>query len=180
MADFEAYYDYTPEELVERCGFLGVWGCLGVGRALAYLPRILIDRETVLAITRGFINLRPWLMVFTDLRIILLSRGYVLGLKLLEIPLASVKMVYHHLGPLFGEIVLSCGEIQARLGLVNKKSLPSLMTILAKTLAGEKIQTETEEVKRLNLLERLARLKNQGALTEAEFLAQKKKILSGR
>ncbi|MDR2422221.1 MAG: PH domain-containing protein [Deltaproteobacteria bacterium] len=181
MGAFEFEYELTPEELVEEHGYMGLLGRFGVGRALAYLPQILMGEEKIVAITRGLISLSPWLLVVTNLRVILLSQGYLFGYKLLEIPLSCVKMIYHSLGLFFGEIVFNCGDTQTRLRYVNKRSLPSLMPLLAEAMAGgpvsEKIAPQAE---RLSQLERLAALKAKGALSEAEFLAQKKKILASR
>ncbi|MDR1577147.1 MAG: PH domain-containing protein [Deltaproteobacteria bacterium] len=180
MGELDYNHQWVVQDLVDNHGYMGLWGVFGVGRALSYLPRILTRGEKVLALTRGIINVRPWLLAITDARVILLSRGYVLGLKLLEIPLVSIKMVFHHLSLFFGEIVFHCGDFQTRLGFVNKKELPELMTTLAEAMAARSQPPPEPHSERLANLERLAALLAKGALTEAEFLAQKKKILASR
>ncbi|MDR1870856.1 MAG: PH domain-containing protein [Deltaproteobacteria bacterium] len=181
MDDYEFDYELSAEELVDNHGYLGFWGRFGVKRALRYLPRILLEGETIFAITRGLINVRPWLLVVTSLRVIILRQGWFFGFRLLEIPLPSVKAVYHHVGLFFGEIVFALGEIQTRLGGVNKKILPTLMTHLTGALNGtDNLIDQTPKTDPLAQLERLTELKAKGTLSEAEFLAQKKKILSGR
>ncbi|MDR0549647.1 MAG: PH domain-containing protein [Deltaproteobacteria bacterium] len=183
MGAFEDDYEFAAAELLANHGYLGRLGGLGVGRALAYLPRILMDGEKVFFLTRGSIGCRPWLLAVTDLRVIFLNQGYIFGYKLLEIPLSSVKMVFYRLGLFFGEIVFSCGETQTRLSGVGKANLPTMMTLLAEALNGTSApidKLKDKQAERLSQLERLATLKAKGALTDAEFAAQKKMILSGR
>jgi hypothetical protein len=184
MGEYDYELELAAEELVTNHGRLGWLGGFGVGRALAYLPRILLKEEKVLAIARGIIGFRPWILAVTGFRVILLNQGYVFGYKLLEIPLSSVKMVFHRLGLFFGEIIFSLGDSQTRLGFLSKKNLPAIMTLIAEALnSGAASEAAPDaailsQAESLSQLERLSALKESGTLTEAEFLAQKKRILS--
>ncbi|MDR1607086.1 MAG: PH domain-containing protein [Deltaproteobacteria bacterium] len=179
MGEIEFDQELALQELTETHGFFGRLGVFGIGRALAYLPKILTEGEKVQALTRGHIGARLWLLAITDARAILISRGYLLGLKLLDIPLSQIKMIFHSLGLMFGEIVLHCGDCQTRLALTPKRDMPEFMTALASAMAKRAKPKTSPQAERLALLERLGSLLAQGALTPAEFLAQKKKILTG-
>jgi hypothetical protein len=178
---FTADYEYTPEELLANHGFMGFMGGFGLGRALRYLPKILLPEENILGLTRGSINIRTWLLVITDLRIILLGKGLFYGIKLLEIPLGHIRLIFHQVGLFFGEIVFDCGESKTRLGYINCKNLPQIMSVLAEAMNNDGFKAQPQvQTDKIAQLERLTVLKAKGTLTDSEFMAQKRKILTGR
>jgi hypothetical protein len=63
---------------------------------------------------------------------------------------------------------------------VNKKSAAEVSNVLCEAIGETSSPNNgTKSAATLNQLERLAALKDKGILTDAEFLAQKEKILSG-
>ncbi|MDR1086109.1 MAG: PH domain-containing protein [Deltaproteobacteria bacterium] len=183
MFDSDDDNKYTPEDLAANRGFLGLLASFGLVRTLRYLPKILLPEESILGLTRGLIKIRPWLLVITDLRVIFLGTGLFYGIKLLDIPLSHIRLVFHRLGLFWGEIIFDCGETRTRIGYIRKKNMPGLMAILSEAMNGSAGQAAAQPqaaTDRLAQLERLTVLKAKGTLTDSEFMAQKRKILSGR
>ncbi|MDR2386992.1 MAG: PH domain-containing protein [Deltaproteobacteria bacterium] len=174
------YPDDLPDYIAEKSHF-GHLKVFGIKNELRFFSSILTDNEEVLALTRGYVDGRWWLMAVTDIRVVLVHRGIIYGLKYLEVPIAKIKSVSYKTGLFFGTIYIDTGAGTVVLDSVNKQSASEVSNILCEAI-GESVQAlpnGTKSTALLNHLERLAALKDKGILTDSEFLAQKEKILSG-
>ncbi|MDR2366825.1 MAG: PH domain-containing protein [Deltaproteobacteria bacterium] len=173
------YSDDLPDYIQDN-SYFGHLKTFGIRRELRFFSNILTDNEKVLALTRGWVDGRWWLMGVTDIRVILVRRGVIYGLKYLEIPIVKIKSVSYKTGLFFGSIFIDTGSGTAVLESVNKKGAAEVSTLLCEVL-GDSVHSFPSGDKSslvLSQLERLASLRDKGALTEEEFLAQKENILS--
>ena len=162
--------------------YLVTLGTFGVRRELRRLPDMLLGDETVLAVTRGRVDSTIWIMAVTDSRVILLNKGLLFGYRHLEVPLDRVKSASCRTGLMSGAIFIDTGGGTVVLEGINKKSTVEVAAILsqaindqAKKEAQAKMAESGGDV--TGQLERLAALRDKGALTETEFLTQKRLIL---
>ncbi|MDR1309617.1 MAG: PH domain-containing protein [Deltaproteobacteria bacterium] len=173
------YDNDIPDHLLEN-SFLGRLRTFGIKRELRFLAEMLPDRENVLALTRGSVDHRWWIMALTDSRVVLLNKGLAFGHRQLEVPLAKIKSVSYKTGLAFGTIFIDTGAGTIVLESVNRKCAAQVSAIICEALASGPgaagHQDKAGDV--IDQLERLAALRDRGALTETEFLAQKNGLLA--
>ena len=166
-------------------------------KEIRYLPKVLSDNEHILALTSGFMNNRTWLAVCTNRRVLFLNRGMIFGLDQRQLNLDRIQSIDSSFGIAFGTIRVWDGAASMNIGLVLKTSVaPFVRTVqeamdkykrmmvheLAAT-ASSAHQTASQsgslsQSHLLNELERLAKLKTQGHLTEEEYSAAKAKLIA--
>jgi hypothetical protein len=166
-------------------------------KEIRYLPKILSSDEHILAITSGFMNNRTWLAVCTNRRVLFLDRGMFFGLRQLQMNLDRIQAIDSSFGLAFGTIRVWDGASSMNIGLVLKSSVaPFVRTVqeamdkykrlmvheLAATATSAHQTASTTgslpQSQLLNELERLARLKTDGHLTEEEYSAAKAKLIA--
>jgi hypothetical protein len=160
--------------------YFGLFGALGIKKELRHLSDILKQGEKVLAVTKGQVDSRTWLLAVTDARLILLNFGLLFTRRQLEVPLFSVKSVGYAKGLIYSSISIDTGGGIVSLEKMQKKSITALTTIICnavndtvnKNSSSEKTDDLTRE------LERLANLKERGNLSNIEFEAQKRRLLA--
>lgn len=87
------------------------------------LPHILEDDERILAITSGFVNNDTWLLVCTDRRVIFLDRGWLYGLKQIQMPLNRINSIDHEIGIAFGTISVWDGATRMTVGTILRSKV---------------------------------------------------------
>jgi hypothetical protein len=148
------------------------------------LPEILDDGESVLAITSGIVDTSTWLAVCTQRRVIFLNRGMVYGLRQVQFPLDRIQSIDHSFTIVFGSIRVWDGASAFTLNLVLKNSIMPFVRVTEENMYALKKQQHTAPAARqpatdvASQLAKLAELKEKGHLTEAEFQAEKKKLLA--
>ena len=165
-------------------------------KEIRYLPKIMNDDERVLALTSGFMNNRTWLCVCTNRRVLFIDRGMFFGLRQLQMNLDRIQAIDSSFGLAFGTIRVWDGASSMQVGLVLKSTVaPFVKTVqdamdkykrlmvheLAATATnahGTASQTGSIQNAMVMELERLAKLKADGHLSEEEFKAAKAKLLS--
>lgn len=177
----------TQEYINERLNSMGNIDSFGTKKEIKELPNILHDDEELLYITSGFLEGNTWLISCTNKRIIFLDKGMVFGLKQKEIPLDKINSIEHKTGLVLGEISIWDGASKIEIKNITKKTIKPMIDILNNSIQEFKNKTNSfqQENKQglneddiISKLERLAKLKEQGILTEEEFLQGKAKILN--
>lgn len=79
-------------------------------KELQHLPKILEPFEQVIAFASGIVDGNTWLIVLTDMRVVLLDKGMFYGLKQTSIELRSINSVTATTGLIFGEIEVAHGS----------------------------------------------------------------------
>jgi hypothetical protein len=147
------------------------------------LPEILDDDERILAITSGMRDGATWLLVCTNRRLIFLNRGMFFGLRQIQLPLDRIQSIDHSAVILFGNISVWDGASSISIRMVLESSILPFVRITEEAMYAlrkgqSKPAAAAQPLDVASQLAKLAELKEKGHLTDAEFQAQKKKLLS--
>lgn len=160
------------------------------GKEIRALPDLLAPEEYIRGITSGMMDSDTWLAVCTTKRVLFVNRGMIYGLRQVQIPLDRIQSVDHEYGLFFGSIRIWDTATCFTMRMVLRRSiLPFVRTVQEEmkrekkeskvmTIANFPASPPTEPTDVPSQLERLATLREKGVITEEEFQAQKKKMLS--
>ena len=148
------------------------------------LPNIIQDDETIKDIVPGFYDQGSGILVATNRRLIFVYKGLMWGLKVEDFPFDKISSIQYELGMLGGELEIFASGNEAKIKAVAKdrcrafcEHVRSLIsTSVKKEDAPSAAPASNDDM--LSQLERLAKLKEAGALTDEEFALAKKKLLS--
>ncbi len=162
-------------------------------KEIDYLPKVLSEGENILAITSGFMQNRTWLAACTDRRILFVDCGMFFGVRQVQINLDRLQTIESDVGLVFGSIRVVDAGSSMSIGMVLKSSIaPFVRTVqdamdhYKRTMAYDMARATTNAMGgashapksgMIDELERLAKLKADGHLSEAEYLAAKTKLL---
>jgi hypothetical protein len=166
-------------------------------KEIRYLPKVLNENEHILALTSGYMNNMTWLLVCTNHRVLFLNRGMFFGLHQLQMNLDRIQALDSSYGIAFGTIRIWDGAASMSVTLILKSTVaPFVKTVqdamdrykrmmvyeLAATAnSAHNAASQAGSIPQnamINELERLAKLKADGHLTEQEYKAAKAKLLS--
>ncbi|VXC12214.1 Short C-terminal domain-containing protein [Flavobacterium sp. 9R] len=149
-------------------------------REINELPNILASTEKIDNIAQGTYNNGQGILVSTNRRLIFVDKGIIFGLKVEDFPLDKISSIQYETGLLLGSIkIFTTGNV-AKIDNVEKSSAKSFSEFVRDKLSQPKeviTSTIISEPSILDQLEKLAKLKESGILTEDEFFEQKKKLL---
>ncbi|SDR03932.1 PH domain-containing protein [Paraburkholderia tuberum] len=156
-------------------------------KELNHLPEILMDGEQVLAFASGVMDNSTWLIALTDHRVIFLDKGLLFGLKQVSINLDKINAVSGSTGLVFGTIRIEDAASERVIRNVRKQTVAGFTNKVRDALnvyrrpapvatPSETAAVQTDDI--VSKLERLAVLRERGALTEAEFVEQKTRVLA--
>jgi len=162
---------------------LGQLDTFGTKKEINSLPEILRENENITALTSGLHQGNTWLIVCTTMRILFLDKGFIYGLKQIDIPLDKINSVQHETGLFMADIVIWDGASKVVVENILKEPAKEFVKRVHDTLHEYKEKGRNpvivQESKDLaGQLLKLAELKEKGILTEDEFLDQKKKLLA--
>lgn len=157
-------------------------------KEINYLPQIMIEGEEVRALTSGFVGNRTILAVCTNRRIIFLDKGMFFGLRQWQMALDRVQSIDGNYLIFFGSIRIWDGASAVNMNMVLAKSIDPFIKatraaidefrrIAFREVVGGGAPAQPAAPDLATQIERLAKLKEQGHLTEEEFQAQKQKLL---
>lgn len=150
-------------------------------KELNHLPEILANGEEVIAFSSGIMDGNTWLITLTDRRVIFLDKGLLYGLKQVSIDMDKISSVTGETGLIFGKIKIKDGIADRVIDNVWKKTVVPFTNLLRDAIERRKAssaQSSIPEDDIISKLERLAALRDRGILSDAEFDAQKQKILA--
>ncbi|WP_258240017.1 PH domain-containing protein [Pseudidiomarina homiensis] len=167
----------------------------GTRKELKALPDYLELDEVVFAFTSGLMHqtvtsnasdmgVNTWLAVLTNERFLFLDAALLSGaIDTQSVRHDRVSAVSASQGWMFGKIIIDLGARLITIDNCTKDSVKAMASLANKWLrqsATHKVDPAPKANANdpLDLLERLARLKTQGTLTEQEFQAAKAKILA--
>lgn len=157
----------------------GVSNFLG-RREINELPNILAPTEVIDNIAQGTYNNGQGILVSTNRRLLFVDKGLLYGLKVEDFPLDKITSIQYETGLLLGGIKIHTSGNIAKIDNVEKASARSFSEFVRDKLSQPKetsTATIVSEPNVLDQLEKLAKLKDSGILSEDEFAEQKKKLL---
>jgi hypothetical protein len=153
-------------------------GSLILGRKEIYeLPEILAPNENLDYIIQGTYNSGQGILVSTNRRLIFIDKGILYGLKVEDFPLDKISSIQYETGMLLGTVKICTSMNVASIENVEKNSARKFSEFVRNKLSQPKEIQNQSQPDALAQLEKLAKLKDSGILTEEEFLEQKKKLL---
>lgn len=144
------------------------------------LPKILAPDEVVDNLAQGTYNKGQGILVSTNRRLLFVDKGLLYGLKVEDFPLDKISSIQYETGLLFGTIKIHTTGNIAKIDDVEKASARSFSEFIRDKLSSPKASTPAPVAAQpdvLDQLEKLAKLKESGILSEEEFAEQKKKLL---
>ncbi len=157
----------------------GVSNFLG-RREINELPSILARTEIIDNLAQGTYNNGQGILVSTNRRLLFVDKGMLYGLKVEDFPLDKITSIQYETGLLLGEIKIHTSGNIAKIENVEKVSARSFAEFVRDKLSQPKENTMTTLISTPNVLdqlEKLAKLKENGILSDEEFNEQKKKLL---
>jgi hypothetical protein len=156
-------------------------------KELKELPNILWPDEKVENIIQGSYNNGNGILVATNRRLVFVDKGFLYGLKVEDFPYEKISSIQYKTGLLLGEITIFTSGNKAVIDNVYKEKarafgewvrakISKAPDIIPQPIPKENI-TASHSIDIIEQLERLAKLKEQGILTDEELQIQKKKIL---
>lgn len=158
----------------------------GTRKEIQYLPQILSENEQILALVSGLMEGKTWLVVCTSKRVIFLDKGMFYGLKQSEIPLQKINSIEQNSGFIFGEITIWYGSHKMLMTNVKKRCITGFVNSTNKAIEDCRMRDNNSRNNDEGLsqelvadeLTKLAKLRDQGVLSEEEFSQMKKKLIS--
>jgi hypothetical protein len=149
-------------------------------REINELPSILASDEVIDNIAQGTYNKGQGILVSTDRRLLFIDKGMIFGLKVEDFALDKISSIQYETGLFLGEIKIHTSGNIAKIENVEKATARSFSEFVRNKLSQPKATITNiinSEPNVLDQLEKLAKLKENGILTEEEFIDQKKKLL---
>ncbi len=155
----------------------------GTKKEINELPEILGEDEYVKAITSGINDGNTWLIVCTNRRVLMLDKGMLYGLKLIDIPLDRINSVSHSKGLILGKISITDGSTTRTIENVPNNSVGFFADTVNKEIELYKkaknipIKQVVNNNSPADELIKYKQLLDMGVLTQEEFDIKKKELL---
>jgi len=149
-------------------------------RALKDVSDTLRPGEHIFAIGEGLYNLDMWLIVITDLRVILLSRGFLFGLKTKSIDLSSINGLKSSPGTIMSTLTIQDGERNVEIENIHRASAQFLENQIKACIKARKTGSSAqivEEDDELAALADLVKKRESRIINDDEFDREKAKIM---
>jgi hypothetical protein len=156
-------------------------------REVKELPSILWENENVENLIQGTYNNGNGILVATNKRLIFIDKGLVFGLKVEDFPYDKISSIQYSTGIMLGKLTIFASGNKAIIDNVDKKRVRAFGDYLRNKITPNDSSLNTTPISNsdnknqddiLTKLERIAKLKEQGILSEEEFIQQKQKILN--
>lgn len=149
------------------------------------LPNILWEDEKLEKLVQGFYTKGNGVLVATNKRLIFIDKGLLYGVRVEDFPYDKISSIQYSTGMVLGKITIFTSGNNAVIEQIDKSQVKIFAEYVRARISGVKehasLPTSTNEQiddDFINKLERLAKLKEQGILTEEEFTQQKNRILN--
>lgn len=180
---------HTLEDIRKFCSNFGFKPVI-TGSEIKQLPTVLQADEQLLAVTEGFLKevhgrkiAGNGVIVVTDKRVLFYRKSIIGTETREEVPLSKVSSASIRKGMLDASIHITTSNNGAEIIHVDKKLAQKTVTIISdliskETGSGGRTSQATAPISVADELKKLAELRDSGALTEDEFLSEKKKLLN--
>ena len=155
----------------------------GTRKEISELPNILTVDEHIKAMTSGVTEGNTWLIVCTNRRVLMLDKGMLYGLKLIDIPLDRINSISHSKGLLLGKISITDGATTRTIENIANTTVSFFADTVNKEIEIFKQSKNTpvaQVVNNVSVADELIKFKqllDMGVLTQEEFDMKKKELL---
>lgn len=171
---------YTVNEVarakISRIYFLTVW----LRKALRDLPELVRDDEELLTLAKASYENRAGVLAVTDKRAIVVV-GSPVRRRVISLPLNQVTSVQSKRGLFFGRVMITVAGNEAVIRSISPKArADEISDVVRSNLVAPTAMSQRSAVPAARAaaeeLTRLAKLRDSGALSDAEFEDQKRKL----
>ena len=142
---------------------------------LKELSKLLYKNEQIMQATTGTLNSRLGVLVATNLRVLFVSR-IMFGVTTEEFAYDKITSVETEYGMRYS-LTLTVLGVRKKFADVTKETSVALAQHVKNILYKQNTPHNTTQADPIEQIERLAKLRDQGILTEDEFNAKKKQLL---
>ena len=169
----------TLEDIKGQIGNLDGFSKFLGKREIKELPNILWENEKLEKLLQGTYNNSTGVLVATNKRLIFVDKGLLGGLKVEDFPYSNISSIQYETGMLLGKLKIYTSGNKADITNVEKKQVRDFAEYVRARITGTHDHASVSEAKdnRMEKLRELAKLKEDGILTEEEFAEQKRKLL---
>lgn len=174
----------TLEQIQEQIKNLDGVSKLFGRKEILELPGILWEDEDVERLVQGLYNNGNGVLVGTNKRLIFIDKG-VFKLKVEDFPYDKISSIQYETGMVFGKITIFTSGNRAEIKQIEKsqarkfaEGVRARISVPQKNVNSLKEVAVTVDDDVVSKLERLAKLKNDGIISEEEFRTQKSRLLS--
>lgn len=156
----------------------------GTRKEIKELPYLLEANENIKAMTSGMTDGTTWLIVCTNKRVLMLDKGLVYGLKLIDIPLDRINSITHSKGLVMGTVSITDGATTRRIENIANTTVSLFASTVNKEVEVYKqskntpIKADTQAISGAEEIMKYKELLDLGILTAEEFEIKKKEILN--
>lgn len=174
----------TYEEIEKKFREFGLADDRIVQWEMKALPQILWEDEVLEQVIKGMYQGRNGVLCATNKRLVFVDKGLFSNLRVEDFPYDRVTSIQYDVGWVFGGIQIFVAGNAAELSMIPKHMTKPFAEYVRARITSASGHAATAQkpvessVQKVDALERLAKLKEQGLLTEEEFQDQKKAILS--
>lgn len=155
----------------------------GTRKEISELPNVLSVDEHIKAMTSGLTDGNTWLIVCTNKRVLMLDKGMIYGLKLIDIPLDRINSISHSKGLLLGKISITDGATTRTIENISNGTVSFFADTVNKEIDIYKQAKNTPVTQVVNTtstadeLLKFKQLLDMGVLSQEEFDAKKRELL---
>lgn len=143
------------------------------------LPNILAATENVDHIVQGTYNHGQGILVSTNRRLVFVDKGLLYGLKVEDFPLDKISSIQYETGLIFGSVKIHTSGNVALIDNIEKAGARKFAEFVRDKLSQPKeTAAPAAQPDVLDQLEKIAKLKESGILSQEEFTEQKMKLLA--
>ncbi|MGL5973446.1 MAG: PH domain-containing protein [Oscillospiraceae bacterium] len=113
---------------------------IGVKKEVLELCNILLEKEKIKALTSCFTKKDTWLIACTDTRVIILDKGLIYGVKLVNIPLSKINNIYYSKGLILGHISITDGAVTSKMKNIPNKTIKFFVDVVIEEMKKDKIE----------------------------------------
>jgi hypothetical protein len=144
------------------------------------LPRILWEDEKIEKIIQGRYGKGHGVMVATNKRVIFISKGF--GGRVADFPYDTISDIQYEIGLVFCDITINTSGDYAIIQNIPKNDVKNFAEFLKAKIKGinesKQPSSDSDSDDVFVKIEKLAKLREKGILSEEEFSEQKQKLLS--
>jgi hypothetical protein len=173
-------YEARLKEIKDQITRIGNNSLSMCKKEIMELPKILQADEVIEQIVSGSYEGGHGVLVATNKRLVFVDKGTLWGCKVEDFPYDKINSIQYDTGMLMGTIKIHASGNHADIHNVDKvwaKNFADFARAKISSYTNVPTQSPQLAVDMLSQLERLAKLKEQGVLTDEEFSEQKAKML---
>lgn len=173
----------SVEEIKDEIDKLECKDEFGTRKEIAELPNILMKDETIKAMTSGITDGNTWLIVCTDRRVLMVDKGMIYGVKLIDIPLDRINSISHSKGMVLGTISITDGATTRKIENIKNTTVTFFADTVNREVEKYKQSQKVPVSQVINSastadeLLKFKELLDMGVLTPEEFDVKKKELL---